>query len=255
MTAFSLLLLLCPESAWADPFIRFSAAPEWAFRRFRDSEPSTTDKSYAASGIPSLRFDVAIDPLRYQEGALRDLEFTFFYARALALTSWDIDTREKGGTFRTIDTSWWRYGAGVRYAAFRSWPVETALSLAIERSAFAFEVADPQKTEVPAGRYTLLRAGADGRLPLGRFFVLCDANVLLPVSIAPLGDREVAGSGLGLRAGAGAGFALIERFEAGLRFQYDLVTFSLPPLPNRNDEPGRVYDQYFIFSGFLALSL
>src|SRR4029079_6096499 len=77
-------------------------APEWGYRRFVDSEPSTTDKRYTASGIFALGARVDVYPFTDRTDALGRLGFFGSYARALGLKSIDIDTippSEVGTTF------------------------------------------------------------------------------------------------------------------------------------------------------------
>jgi hypothetical protein len=221
----------------------FRVAPEWGYRRFVDSEPSTTDKRYTASGIFALGGRVEVFPFRSRD-ATGNFGFRGSFTRSVALRSTDIDTNPP----TDVDTVFYHYDLGVSYRSPRSDPFAWTLSLAYERWVFDFDDPSPtQFREVPTARYSMATAGADARLAVGPMALLGGADLLIPFSIGSLGDREPTG-GFGARAKLGLAYDCAPTLSFELSDAYTLLSFGLRPVPGRTDEAGRVLDQYFVTS-------
>jgi hypothetical protein len=257
----ALLLFFAPEvraekvsppaavTAGESPLVAFRVAPEWGYRRFVDSEPSTTDKHFAASGIFAISARVDVFPFRNQE-PLENLGFRGSFGRAIGLRSIDIDTQPPSD----VDTTFYHFDLGTTYRGSAARPLAWSLSATFER--WVFDFADPSSTpyrEVPTARYSLATVGADGRLALGPLALLGDAQLLVPLSIAPLGDRKPTG-GFGVRAKLGVACDLLPMLTIDLSESYTLMSFGLEAVKGRSDEPGRVLDQYFVTSLGISVS-
>ena len=163
------------RSARAAPLVGFRAdgAPvatirleeEWSYRRFLDSEPSSTDKHYVASGffVANLRADIY--PFSEQAGALHDFGFVEWYGRAFGLKSLEIDTIPPS----EVDTTFYHFDAGVAYRVPSSRPLSLTVAAAYERWVFDSDVESPPRREVPTARYSLVRVGTEARLLSGRW--------------------------------------------------------------------------------------
>jgi hypothetical protein len=242
-------------------------APEWSYRRFSDSEPSSTDKHYAASGIFGLSAHLDIYPFSERAGALHNLGLLGSYGRAVGLRSIDIDTTPP----TEVGTAFYHFDAGLQYRFPSSTPFSFTLSAAYERWVFDFDDAvtsspsgasgptvdstSPPRREVPTARYSLARLGGDAGWAVEWVRFLGKIQVMYPLSIAPLGDREPTAGGLGARAELGVAFDLSKTFAIDLRGDYTLFAFHLPSVPGRSDAPGSVLDQYFVTSLGLSLNL
>jgi len=229
----------------------FRLAEELSYRRFSDSEPSSTDKHYAASGIFGLTAQVDVYPFSARAGALGNFGLLGSYGRAIGLKSIDIDTVPP----TEVGTDWYHFDAGLQYRFPGSSPLSFKLSLAYERWVFDFDDdANPPLREVPTARYSLARVGGDAVFALDRIRFLGDVQLMYPLSIAPLGDREPTGGGFGARAKIGVAIDPWPMFAIDLSGSYTLFTFHLLSVPGRSDTPGSVLDQYFAASLGLTLN-
>jgi len=230
------------------PTLVLELDPEWGFRSFVDTEPSSTDKRFSTPGNFALGGRAELYPLAsVNAGVFRDIGFTGMYARALPFTSRDFDKNEE------VDTEWYRYGGALRVRVRPGGnPLTLGFSVGWERWVFDFSSSDPtiQATleasrEVPRARYDLLSAGMDLRHSLGTVALMFDVGYLYTLSIAPHGDRTPA-LGYGLRGGLGLALVVTRALEFDFRGHYTMIRFPLRSVPGRYDEPGRVSDQYVI---------
>jgi hypothetical protein len=239
------------------PTLILRVAPEWGFRRFLDSEPSTSNKSYNASGIVAVGASVEFYPFSTASaGAMRDFGLTGSYVRAIGLTSRDVDTKDPAtGQPTEVDTEWYHYAAGIKLRLLgRSSRFALGFAAGYEQWVFDFPGAPPTRY-VPTARYGLVPGGFDARLSLGVISFLADARYLHPLSIANIGDREPSSPRFGLRGGLGMAVTLSQAFAIDLSGEYTMFTFSLPSVAGRGDQPGKVLDQYLVGSLGFTLSL
>jgi hypothetical protein len=224
--------------------LRFTLSPEWAYRTFLQKEPSSPDKRYIASGIPSQSARVEFYPLAFASPAIevaKDIGITANYSRAFWLNSRDIDTDND------IPTEWYQFGFGLRYRMLGGTrPIALGLTLGVQRSVFDFDTT-PSSRPIAVGRYTILPVGVDFRYAWGRFSIFADGRFLLPVTASPMGNRAPSGAKLGGRL-AGGGIVRFGRyFEVEARADYTLLYLSLPSVGGRADS-ATVLDQYLVFS-------
>ena len=171
---------------------------EWSYRRFLDSEPSSTDKHYVASGyfVANLRADIY--PFSEQAGALHDFGFVGSYGRAFGLKWLEIDTIPPS----EVDTTFYHFDAGVAYRVPSSRPLSLTVAAAYERWVFDFRRGVAASRG--ADRALLAREGRlRARFAVGPLALLGNAALLLPLSIGSLGDRDPTGMGFGARAKLG----------------------------------------------------
>jgi len=228
-------------------------APEWGYRNFKDSEPSSTDKHYVASGFFALNARADVYPFYQRSDPLQNVGVFGSYGRAFGLQSTDIDTQPLP---TEVDTTFYHFDAGLEYRLPSSSALSVTFSGAYERWVFDFDDPTPMPyREVATARYSLARAGADARWALGWVSLLGDAELMLPLSVGALGDREPTGTGFGARAKLGVAIDVLPMFTVDLSGAYTLVTFHLPSVPGRTDSAGSVLDQYLVASLGIALHL
>jgi len=251
--AFGALVLLLSSDLRADvaPVAAIRLEEEWSYRRFLDSEPSSTDKHYVASGFFVVNLRVDVYPFSEQAGALRDFGFVGSYGRAFGLKSLEIDTIPPS----EVATTFYHFDTGLAYRIPSSSPLSLSFAAVYERWVFDFDEAQAPSREVPTARYSFARAGTDARFAIGSLALLGNAALLLPVSIASLGDRDPTGIGFGARAKLGVGLELFPMLAIDLGGTYTVVTFHLPSVPGRADAQGTVLDQYLAASLGLTLRL
>jgi hypothetical protein len=239
-----------PEAAPRALAVRFTLSPEWGYRTFRDHEPSSTDKSYTAAGVPGASARLELYPLAFVSPAVegaKDIGLTGSYSRAFGLKSRDVDTDSD------VDTDWYQFSFGLRYRILGGTnPLALGFTLGIQRSVFDFASTAPSRP-IPIGRYTLLPVGADARYAWGAFSLFADGRFLLPLTVSPLGDRTPSGGRFGFNVALGAALAFWRFFEVELRGTYTLLSLSLPTVAGRADQPGNVIDQYLVFGAGATL--
>jgi hypothetical protein len=225
----------------------FRLEPSWAYRRFLDTEASSTDKRSGTPGVFLLGARAELYPFGASSGFMQDFGVTgsFFRAFGLALTDFDKNT--------SVDASWYAWSAGMRLRVLggRGGPFAIGLTAAYEKWAFTFDPGIPPVRLVPNADYDLAEAGFDVRPTFGRFSAFLEASYLFPLNVADLGDRKAGRRGWGGRGVLGLAYRVAPSFEIDAHATYTVVRLSLDPLPGRADEPGRVFDQYI--AGTLGL--
>jgi len=225
--------------------LRFTLSPEWGYRTWLQQEPSSVDKRYVASGIPSQSARVELYPLAFGSPVevAKDFGITFHYARSIpGMVSHDIDTDTD------FATQWYRFGFGARYRFLGGTrPIAMGVTLGVDRSVFDFE-STPAARPVAIGRYTLLPVGADFRYAWGRFSLFADVRFLLPLTVSPPGNRTPTGARFGGHVGGGGIVRFGRYFEVEARADYTLLYVQLPTVGGRSNENAKVLDQYLVFS-------
>jgi len=240
-----------PRAATAGPAarplaLRVTLSPEWAYRRFRDAEPSSATKYYTASGVAAASMRFELYPLalaRSVPDPLKDIGVTANYARALGFESRDPDKPDQP----RVDTQWYQFGFGLRYRALGDHaPLAVGVTAGVQRSVFDFGT-NPANVPVAIGRYTLLPLGADVRYAWGAFSLFADVRFLLPVTISPLDDRSPSGARYGLQAAVAAALRLSSLFEIELRTSHAMIGYSLPNALVGAHGDASILDQALVF--------
>jgi hypothetical protein len=225
--------------------------PAWAYRRFLDTEPSSTDKRFGTPGTFIIGARAELYPFAgAQAGFMRDFGLTGSYFRAIGLAVTDFDKNE------SVDAVWFGYSGGIRARLLgRKSSFGLGLTAGYEGWVFDFDTAVAPIRMIPTGRYSLVEAGLDARESFGKFSLFLEGAYLHPLHVAALGDRVPQGSAYGGRGTFGLAFKIVPAFEIDAHATYTVVRFSLAPVAGRPDEPGRVVDQYLVSSLALRLNL
>jgi len=241
-----------PSDVRPPPTFSLQLNPSWGYRRFVDAEASTTDKRFGTPGVFLMGTRAEVYPLSTvrEAGGLRDIGIVGTYTRALTLALKDFDTS------KDVDSVWYSYSAGVRGRVMgRATPFALGLSAQYERWVFEIDPSTPQLGLVPTASYSILALGVDARQSFGPFSMYLDVALLYAFTIDPLGDRQPGRGGLGVRGTFGLAVRLVRAVEIDVHLTPALVTYSLATLPDRDDQPGRVRDEYLVSSLGLRLLL
>jgi hypothetical protein len=233
------------------PTFSFRFDPSWGYRRFAESEVSSSDKRFGTPGVFLIGARAEVYPLASADaGILRDVGMTGAYVRAVGVSLTDFDSGAP------IDATWFSYSLALRARVLgRTGPFTVGLSAGFQQISFTFEPAIVPVREVPTGDYSLLEGSVDARQSFGNFSVFLDAGYLYPFQIGSLGDRIPNKRAYGGRGVVGVAFKLSRVVEMDAHASYTFVRFSLQPLALRSDEPGRVFDQYILSTIGLRFSL
>jgi hypothetical protein len=209
---------------------------EIGMRHFSDDDPGDgAPRTYTARPVPGFFLDAEWYPMfagHFGIGAS--------VARSVGVRSITEDRTTVSTTFTRAEGSLrGRIFAG---SAEPSWLTVFA---GYRWSDFSFGSA-PDGREIPTGRYHILRAGLDARLPLAWLIVSAGAEYDRLVSIADLGDTSAPAPGNGLVAHLGAGVPIAPWLGARLDAAYTFYTFRVD-----REVSARVNDHYAI--GSLAL--
>jgi len=240
-----------PPDAKPSPTVSLRLEPSWGYRRFSDTEPSSTNKRFGTPGVFLVGARAELYPLASGSGGiLRDVGLTGSYFRAVAISVTDFDTDTPVGA------TWYSYSAGIRLRLLgRTGSFALGLSGAYERWSFTFDSPATPGREIPTADYKLAGGGIDARQSFGRFSLFAEAAYLQPLSVASLGDRNPQKRAYGARGALGVAFRVTGGMEIDAHATYTLVRLSLEPLAGRADEPGRVFDQYLVSTLGLRFSL
>jgi hypothetical protein len=230
----------------------FRLEPALGYRRFLDTEASSTDKRSGTPGVFLIGGRAELYPFAgSQAGFMRDFGLTGSYFRAISITLTDFDKNEP------VPAVWYSFSGGVRARLLgRRSPFALGLTAGYESWTFDFDTSVAPIRLIPKGRYSLAGAGFDMRETFGIFSVFLEATYLYPLHIDDLGDRVPMKSGAYAGRGTfGIAFRLARSFEIDAHGTYTVVRFSLASVPGRADEPGRVFDQYLVSALGLRLNL
>jgi hypothetical protein len=227
------------------------AEPGWGYRRFLDSEPSSTDKRFGTPGVFIVGGRGELYPFATTKaGFMRDFGLTGSYFRAVSIALTDFDKNE------SISAVWYSYSAGARARLLgRTGPFALGLSAGYEAWVFDFDTQVAPVRIIPTGRYSIVEGGIDARQTFGKFAVFLEGTYLNPLTVTALGDRTPQKGAFGGRGTLGLAFKLSPYFEIDAHATYTVMRFTLAPVAGRADEPGRVLDQYLVSSLGLRLNL
>lgn len=220
-----------------------SAAVEGGFRKFEYNQPITKNlRGYGVSWAPGFAADLQLYPLASIGGALAGIGLEGGYAQAVALQS-------APASGQKIDTTWNRWNVGLRYR-IRVCECGAYVAPHVGYGAESFTFSDPPNTiakEVPAAKYTFVKAGLDGRYPLGPVAIMLGASWLFASSGGD--DLETIGSRFphhtigGVDGNVAVGVGIAKGLEARLGYRYTRFFYTMNPEPGETYIAGGALDQ------------
>jgi hypothetical protein len=219
------------------------AGVELGIRQFEYNQPITKNlRAYRVVGAPMLGLNLELYPLANSKGPLAGIGIIANYAQALALQS-----AAAGGA--KVPTKWNRYLVGLRYRiGIGDKGMYVAPMIGFGGQAFTFSGLDDKTAkESPAARYSYIRLGIDGRIPLGPVAITAGLGYLL--TSVPKDDLEVVSGRFphvsvgGVDANIGLGIGVTKGLEARLSFNYSRFFYSMNPEPGEPYIAGGALDQ------------
>jgi len=222
------------------------AGVDLGIRQFEYNQPITNNlRAYRVVGAPMLNLNLELYPLAGSKGPINGIGFVGHYAQALALQS-----APQGGD--KFQTSWNRWLIGLRYRIAigeREKGMYVAPMLGYGGENFTFSgLEEPLKSQSPAARYTFIKLGVDGRVPVGPLGVMAGLGYLIASSPSDPDTELVSGrfphmTVGGVDANLGVGIGVLKGLEARLLFRYTRFFYSMNPEPGETYVAGGALDQ------------
>lgn len=219
------------------------AGVELGIRQFEYNQPITKNlRAYRVVGAPMLGLNLELYPLANSKGPLAGIGIIANYAQALALQS----AAAQGAK---VPTKWNRFLVGLRYRiGIGDKGMYVAPMVGFGGQAFTFSGLDDKTSkESPAARYSYIRLGIDGRIPLGPVAITAGLGYLL--TSVPKDDLQVVSGRFphatvgGVDANIGLGVGVTKGLEARLSFNYSRFFYSMKPEPGEPYIAGGALDQ------------
>jgi hypothetical protein len=209
-----------------------------------DAQYGTT-RRYTAAGVLGAAGGVEIYPFAHAEGGvLRDVGL-----EANGFTAPGLQSSGPGGA--AAATTWYAWSAALR-ARLRPGKTTVGFALGYGQSVFDYAVADEADRETPRGRYRMLRAGADVRVPVGPVaFTLgvTGLHVLSASHLSTYGPAPSSAPGhpdaLGVEASLGIAVRIAGALDVRAGGRYARVQYRADTWPTASGKPGSVRDQTF----------
>lgn len=214
---------------------------EAAGRFFSYSDQITTNlRAYDVIPAPVVYAGLEVYPAAWTTVPfLRDIGLIGSFARAFALQS-----KTKDGD--PIDTVYQRFSAGLRVRIPISRPTGPVIGVSGQYYLHTFQVDEPPELagQIPNVDYRAIRAGVDGRIPIGRAAIVAGFDWIEPLSSGPVYDRFSGAKVHGIGGKLGVFMKLASGFE--LRFTADYSRFFSDFDPVLGDAyiAGGALDQY-----------
>lgn len=186
---------------------------------------TTNLRDYDVFGAPGFQVGGELYPLAGADvPVLEDLGLTARFGMALGLSS-----ETAGG--EPVSTSWTRFDAGLRLRLRTGDDDAPVLGL---RGGFGIDTFDLEAggtlgDEVPSASYAFLRAGLDGRIPLGPVALTLFFDYLGALSAGTVYDRFTGSSIGGIAGGGGLVVPIASGFEARLGAEYVRWFYAFEP--------------------------
>jgi hypothetical protein len=214
---------------------------ELAGRSFDFSDGLSTNlRSYSVFPAPAFFASAEVYPAGWTTvPVLRDLGLTLGFSRAFGLQSATSD-----GT--PIGTLYQRFSAGLRYRIPISRPTGPVLALSGEYYAHTFKIDEPAalKGQVPNVDYRAIRAGFDGRFPVGRVAILAGFNWIEPLSSGAVYDHFTGAKVHGVGGKLGFVVKIASGFELRIAAEYSRFFSDFDPVLGDAYIAGGALDQY-----------
>jgi hypothetical protein len=235
------------RSRWLDPMrpaVVGELGPEIGIRDFRYGQPVSAGlRSYSNPAIVMGQVRLEAYPLApMSTPILRDVGVTGTFG-----TSLPIDSASAGGA--SIGASWTRYEFGARLRVRLSDPPRAPwlfLDATYGDSKFNFTGSDPLAADAPSVEYKYGRAGADARVPFGKWSLLAGAGYRYIWSSGLLGQRFPRSTTGGVDVHVGAAYRINMYFEARASAEYQAVLTNMNAQPGDRFIAGQALDQYAV---------
>ncbi len=170
---------------------------------------------------------------------LRDIGLTIGFARVFGLES-----APDGGT--PTSTLYQRFSAGLRVRIPISRPTGPVLGVSGQYYAHTFRVEEPDelKGQIPNADYRTIRAGIDGRFPLGRPAIVVGFDWIEPLSDGPVYDHFPRRSVHGIGGKLGLDVKIAGGFELRMAAEYSRFFSDFDPVLGDAYIAGGALDQY-----------
>ena len=200
---------------------------EVAGRFLRFGTPASVNaRNYSVFGVPMPAIAADVYPFAGTRiPVLRDLGLTAAYAHAFGIQS-------ATSASKPIETSWDRFGAGLRFRLRTGGPTAPVLGLSGGFSWIRFAFANPPRDlarEVPGVSYQAARVGLDARIPFWRLCLLAHLDYLGALEGGAVYSRFRDPTLAGLDAGGGLAVVIGAGFEARLLVDYTHYFYGFSP--------------------------
>jgi hypothetical protein len=230
-----------PLHAIGDELFEVGLGLELGGRWFRYSDGLTTNlRPYDVFGPPMPALSAAVYPAAGTRiPVLRDLGVEVAYAHAFGLAS-----ATSGGT--TASTAWDRLDAGLRFRLRTGGAAAPILGFrgGVGLDRFVIDAQGSLASQVPNVSYLYLRAGVDGRVPVGRRVgIVVHASYLGALSSGEVYARFRGVSIGGVDLGGGVAVGIAAGFEARLGVDYMRWFSAFDPQPGDAYVAGGALDE------------
>lgn len=217
------------------------AGVELAGRFFSYSDGISTNlRRYDAFPAPAAFASVEVYPAGFTTiPFLRDLGIIGSYARMFGLQSKTAD-----GT--PIDTLYQRFSVGLRVRIPVSRPTGPVFGVSGQYYVHTFDITETSELagQIPNVDYSAIRAGADGRFPIGKTAITVGFDWIEPLSSGAVYDRFTGAKVHGVAGKLGFGAKLGGGFELRLAAEYARFFSDFDPVLGDAYVAGGALDQY-----------
>ncbi len=231
-----------PENVYGKEIVGVAAAFDLGGRFFSYNDGFSTNlRDYSVFGAPGAAVRAEVYPLA-TTGLLilRDLGLTGEFRGAFAISS-----QTKDGT--EVDTQWLRFGGGLRFRVPFG-PDDKPFVLGARggfvKDFFTLDATGSLAAEAPSVDYTFLRAGLDGRFPIGPIAITAFGAYLGALDAGDTYTRFRDSSIGGIDVGGGLVVPIALGFEAFVSAEYIRWFYAFAPVPGDAYVAGGALDEY-----------
>lgn len=221
--------------------VAVEAGIEVTGRKFDFSDGLSSNlRSYEVFGAPAFFVNAEVYPAGFTTiPVLRDIGVIGSFARAFALQSATAD-----GT--PINTVYQRFSVGLRYRIPISRPTGPVFGVSGQYYAHTFNVDETAdlKGQIPNVDYSAIRAGADGRFPIGRTAITVGFDWIEPLSSGQVYDRFTGAKVHGVGGKLGFVIKIASGFELRVAAEYSRFFSDFDPVLGDAYIAGGALDQY-----------
>lgn len=230
-----------PKNVYGHEIFGINVSFDVAGRFFSYNDGITPNlRDYDVFGAPGISARVEVFPFApLGIVVLRDIGLTGEVRAALGLSSETSDGTE-------VSTQWLRFGGGLRYRIPLG-PKEKPFVLGIRGSfiqdGFTLDATGNLATESPSVKYNFLRAGLDGRFPIGPIAITAFGGYLGSIDSGDVHARFRDSSIGGIDVGGGLTVPIVYGLEARLQAEYVRWFYAFAPVPGDEFVAGGALDE------------